>query len=111
AFGCGQQHLRFAQLRAVVLEARDLEGFVAVEAMAARRVRGFDAGPCEGHDLAAEQAENTVQWAHPGFRTAAPAHRRRPRELVEHGWHDLGDDLACRAAGLLDPRDVEVALL
>ena len=110
-FGRWQQHLRLAQLGAVVFEARNLERFVAVEAMPPRRVRRLDACPRKRHDARTEHAHDAVQRTHPDFWAAAPSLRFRPRELAEHGRHHVSDDVGGGAPVLLDLRDVVVALL
>ena len=111
ALGGGQQRLVGLELLSVVLEARHLEPRVAVEAMSLRGVAGADAIDLDRHDLAVDHADDRVQRANPGQCARAPALRLRPGELADHVRHDLGDDLARRAARLLDARDVVVALL
>ena len=118
----GIEHdLRPLQARDIVVEAADRDRAGRVEAVAIGGVAGGDAVDLEGDDLrilglGAEGAEDRVQWTDPaqagaGGRGLAPAHRLRPGEGADHRRHDLGDGRNRLLPGLLDDRDVRVALL
>ena len=79
--------------------------------MPARFLAALDVLDLEPHHLAVEQADDRMQRPHPRGLARAPAHRLRPRKLRRHRRHHLGHDLLRRPAALLDPDDVEVALL
>ncbi len=91
------------------------------EAMAPGHVAGGEPVDVERDDLGdvvrrRERAEDPAQGTHPAQgvglrRPGAPAHRFRPGEDANDGGNDLGERLFCRAAGLLDCRDIELALL
>ena len=99
------------ELVGVVLEARDREFVVAVEAVAARGGAAFDARDLERHDLAVERADDGLQRTDPLEGVRAPAHGLGPGEFRQHARHDVGGDVGCRAAGLVDAGDVVIALL
>src|SRR6266516_6195925 len=63
----------------------------------------------EGGNYGVERP-HPLQRARPA-RALAPAHRLRPREGSDNVRQDVGKHVERGAAGLLDQRDVEVALL
>ena len=116
-----EDHLRLFELDGIVVEAADRDRLRREEAMAVGDVAGPDAVDLEiDHlrirGLRPEGADDRMQRAHPGeaprlCRGGAPAHRFRPGKAADDLRHDPRDHLLGRNAGLLDHRDVEVALL
>ncbi len=109
------------QLRHPVVLAAHRDRARRQEAMAEGDVAGFQAVDIEWHDLRvfglrAEGRDDRMQRTHPGQRAGLrrcrpPAHRFRPGKFADDVGHDLGDHLDRGAAGLLDHRDIELALL
>ena len=84
--------------------------------MALRGVACLDAGDLERHDLAVEQAKDGLQRPDPAqlraiLQAPVEAHRLRPGKADDHLAQRLGDDVGGRAAGLLDAREIVIALL
>ena len=118
----GIEHdLGLAELVHVVGEPPHRERLRREEAMSARLVAGGDAVDVERHDvrvlgLRSEGGDDGMQRPHPGeraglLRLRAPAHRFRPREMLDNVGQNFADDVERRTARLLDHRDVKVALL
>ena len=109
------------ELLHVVVEAAHRDRRRRHEAVAVGDVAGGDAVDRERHDLRLlglrpEGRDDRMQRPHPGqrarLRDAAPAHRLRPREGAHRRRGRISRSTSSAgAAGLLDQRDVEVALL
>jgi hypothetical protein len=116
-----EHHLGGLELRLVILEAADIDRRRRHEAMAIGDLPGLDAVDGELHDIRlfgidAEGRDDGVQRPHPlqraGSRRArAPAHRFRPRKRAHDHRQHIGEHVQRGAAGLLDQRDIEIALL
>ena len=113
--------LRLLQRLCIVLKPAHSQGSRRHEAMSEGHVPGRKAVDVEGHDfrrlvLGRDRADDSAQRPHPAQSVGlggsrAPAHRFRPREGPDDRGNDLGERFACRAAGLLDRSDIELALL
>src|SRR5215831_9051551 len=95
----------------VVGHARDLEGFVAVEAVPPRLAASLDLLDGERHDLAVEHADDGMQRAYPMRTPGAPTHGLGPGEFGRRGRHYLAHDFLRGPSRLVNPHDVEVTLL
>ncbi len=122
AAALGVEHdLGLVELLRVIGEAAHRERRRRQEAMAAGFVAGGDAADRKRHDLRLlglrpERGDDRMQRPHPieragRFRLLAPAHRFRPRKALDDLGQHLADHLDRGAAGLLDHRDIEIALL
>ena len=105
----------------IVLEAAHGNRRRRHEAVAIGGLAGLDAVDGEFHHvglfgLQAEGGDDGMQRPHPlqrawPRRALAPAHRFRPREGADDHRQHLGEHVQRGAAGLLDQRDIEIALL
>ena len=116
-----RHHLGLVELLQIIGEPAHGEWRRRHKAMAARLVADGNAVDRERHDvrllgLRTKRGDDRMQRPHPVerarlFRLRAPAHGFRPGEGLDHLAQDFGDHIDGGAAGLLDHRDVKVALL
>jgi len=79
-----------AQLRKVIVHARNREFLVGQEAVAPRRTAGRDSQDLHRRDLGAEEGEQPAHRPHEDPIPGAPPHRLRERQRRDRAGNDLG---------------------
>ena len=104
-------HIAPLQIRAILLEERDLEVLRAHEPVPRRHIARRYPVDLERHDLAVQDARNSLQRPHPAQTPMSPPHGLRPREIAHHIRHNLCQHIRHGPAILLDHGDVEITFL
>ena len=107
-----RQHDRafLLQLCAVLVQGRDSERTAPLDAVAFGFIAGFEAINLELDGLAVENADNSLERAHPAQLSASPAHGFRPVESAHDLRHEFCNDVFQRTTRNFAHGDVEVAL-